>query len=283
MRVRVPGSSANIGPGFDVLAIALAKYLEVSVEEASAFDVVVEGHGAEVPVDANHLASRVLRAVRGTDHARVRISSELPLARGLGSSAALALGVAAAAGASDPLKIAIDFEGHPENAAASMYGGAVAATMIDGDPLVRMVPLAGELAAVLVIPEVSLSTEHARSVLPTQYSRADALFNLGRAVLLTSSLGEISKIHPALFEDRIHQRYRGTLFPEAERILERLISAGSLGACWSGAGSTMMGFVDRSQAEAVRDSLRSFLSAWETRTTVEVVAFDRLGLTYLED
>jgi homoserine kinase len=283
LRVRVPGSSANIGPGFDVLAIALAKYVEVSVEDAPAFEVVVQGYGAEIPSDANHLASRVLRAVRGDDHASVRISSDLPLARGLGSSAALALGVAAASGAPDPLSVAIAFEGHPENAAASMYGGAVAATMIESDPVVRMIPLAEELVGVLAIPELSLSTEHARSVLPAEYLRADAIFNLGRAVLLASSLGDISQITPALFEDRIHQQYRGVLFPEADRILEQMLSAGALGACWSGAGSTMMGFVHRTQAEVVRDAIRLFVDGWSVRVEVETVPFDRVGLVYLED
>src|SRR5208282_5347325 len=114
MRARAPASSANLGPGFDVLAVALALYVEVEVVPAGRFSLSSEGEGAQISCDAEHLAARVAAAVCGHDHLAISVRSEIPLRRGLGSSAALAVAVAAAAGAADPFKVAASFEGHLE-------------------------------------------------------------------------------------------------------------------------------------------------------------------------
>ncbi|HEX7168885.1 MAG TPA: hypothetical protein VF230_18045, partial [Acidimicrobiales bacterium] len=147
MRARVPASSANLGPGFDALALALALYVEVDVADADELVLHTEGEGSDLAIAPDdHLAVRVVRAVTGrTDHA-ITVRSEIPVSRGLGSSASLALAAAAAAGAADPLAVAAEVDGHPENAGASFAGGFVAAATVEGQPRVEALALDDALA-----------------------------------------------------------------------------------------------------------------------------------------
>src|SRR6185437_13623849 len=180
MRARAPASSANLGPGFDALAVALDCYVQVEVEPAEGLEVRSEGEGAGLFDDASHLAARVAAGVLGHDRFSVRIRSQIPVARGLGSSAALAAAAAAAAGADDPFGVAATYDGHPENAAASVFGGLVAATSVEGSPVHAPLALHDDLAFVAIVPERNLATPEARGVLPATLSRSDAVFNLGR-------------------------------------------------------------------------------------------------------
>src|SRR3954452_8935838 len=120
MRARVPGSAANLGPGFDTLALALGIYVEVEISSASSLIMQTEGEGADLPADAGHLAARVAKEVIGHDRLAIHVKSSIPVSRGLGSSAALIVAAAAAAGVDDPLALASKMEGHPDNAAASV-------------------------------------------------------------------------------------------------------------------------------------------------------------------
>ena len=135
MRARAPASSANLGPGFDTLAVALDCYVSVEVEPADALRVHSEGEGAGLFDDASHLAARVVAEVLGHDRVAITVRSQIPVARGMGSSAALVAAAAAAAGADDPFAIAAAYDGHPENAAASVFGGLLAATTVEGIPV----------------------------------------------------------------------------------------------------------------------------------------------------
>ena len=143
-------------------------------------------------------------------------------------------------------------DGHPENAAASAVGGLVAATSVRGAVRVVRLPLDPALVVVAVVPDRSLPTTRARQALPQHVSRTDATFNLGRMALLLAGLADRSLLSREATEDRLHQDYRNPLFPEAPQLLGRLVGAGALAACWSGAGPTLVGFCDRASAEQVR-------------------------------
>ena len=188
-----------------------------------------EGEGSGLFDDASHLAARVAAEVLGHDHFAVTVRSQIPVARGLGSSAALAAAAAAAAGAEDPFAVAAAYDGHPENAAASVFGGLVAATMVDGRPVHAPLPLSEELAFVVVIPERNLATPEARGVLPETLPLADVVFNLGRMGLLVAGLADPEALVPEATDDRIHQPARTALFPEAPQLLRALVDAGRTG------------------------------------------------------
>jgi len=252
MRARAPASAANLGPGFDVLAVALDLYVEVDVEPASRLVVRSEGEGADLEEDDMHLAARVAIDVVGHDRLAVTVRSAIPVARGLGSSAALAVAAAAAAGSKDPLGVAARIDGHPENAAASVVGGLVAATLVRGAVRAVRMPLDGGLVLVAMVPERPLPTTKARQALPQEVSRTDATFNLGRLALLLAGLADRSLLIREATEDRLHQDYRSPLFPEAPQLLARLVAAGALASCWSGAGPTLLGICDGEHGERVR-------------------------------
>ena len=251
MRATAPASSANLGPGFDALALALALHVEITVEPASGLVVTSEGEGAELPCDATHLAARIAVEVAGHDRLAVHVRSEVPVGRGLGSSAALAVAAAAAAGAADPLAWGHRIDGHPENAAASVLGGLVAATVGVAGPRAVRLALDPDLSFVVLVPDHELPTRQARSALPTQVPLADAAFNLSRAAMLVAGLGDRSLLSPELFEDRLHQAARAAaLYPQAPALLEGLVAAGALGSCWSGAGPSLLAVCDGPEAAA---------------------------------
>lgn len=260
MRARAPASTANLGPGFDTLALALQLYVEVEVEPAQKLTVRAEGEGADLEEEAGHLAARVAIDVAGHDHLAITVRSQIPVARGLGSSAALAVATAAAAGSKDPLGVAARFDGHPENASASVVGGLVAATLVRGAVRAVRLPLDGGLAFVVVVPERSLATTKARQALPLEVKRSDATFNLGRMALLLAGLADRALLLREATDDRLHQDYRSPLFPEAPQLLGRLLEGGALATCWSGAGPSVLGICDASQAEKVRRAAETAMS-----------------------
>lgn len=263
MIARAPASSANLGPGFDVLAVALSLWIEVEIADAPELQVETSGEGAELSRDASHLAVRVAAGVIGHDRFRIRIHSEIPVGRGLGSSAALVVAAAAAAGADRPgaHALATRYDGHPENAAASVYGGLVASTLVADEPVVEALPLDPELAFVTVVPDRELATEEARAALPATVAHGDARFNLGRLPLLLAGLADHRRLRPQATEDRLHQIYRQALFPESTPLMEALVDAGALAACWSGAGPTILGISTTGTAETVRSAGEATLAA----------------------
>jgi len=280
VRARAPASSANLGPGFDTLAVALDCYVSVEVEPADALRVHSEGEGAGLFDDASHLAARVVNEVLGHDRVAITVRSQIPVARGMGSSAALVAAAAAAAGADDPFAIAAAYDGHPENAAASVFGGLLAATTVDGVAMQAPLPLGEDLAFVAVVPDRDLVTPEARGVLPDTLSRDDVVFNLGRMGLLVAGLADPAHLTAAATADRIHQPARTALFPEAPGLLEALVAAGALAACWSGAGPTLIGFVTRGSQEQVRAAAEKALAASGVPGRVMALAADRGGLVY---
>ncbi len=260
MRARAPASSANLGPGFDTLAVALELHVEVEVEPSDRLVVRARGEGAELAADASNLAAQVAMEVAGHDRLSIAVSSAIPVGRGLGSSAALAAATAAAAGARDPLAVAAVADGHPENAAASMMGGLVAATVIRGKPTAVALPLDPRLSFVVLVPERLLPTPRARQALPRLVPHADAAFNLGRMGLLVAGLADHRVLVQEATEDRLHQAARSALFPEASQLLAGLLNAGARAVCWSGAGPSLLGICDQATAAEVRAAGESLLA-----------------------
>ncbi|MHB1598654.1 MAG: homoserine kinase [Acidimicrobiales bacterium] len=255
MRARVPASTSNLGPGFDVLGLALGLYVEVEIIDAPRFDLRSTGEGAELAQDSTHLAARVAFEVCGHDRLAITVHSSIPVGRGLGSSAALAVAAAAAAGSADPLAVAAAVDGHGENAAASVLGGLVAAPIVDGKPVVRRLPLDPGLGFVVLVPDRALATAQARAALPAMVPFRDAVANLGRLTLLLAGLADASLLERAAGDDRLHQAARAPLFPEAPELLRALEEAGAVVACWSGAGPSLLGICrDREKVPSVRDA-----------------------------
>jgi homoserine kinase len=283
MRARAPASSANLGPGFDALAVALDCYVQVEVEPAASLCVYTEGEGAGLCDDASHLAVRVATRIIGHDRIAVTVRSQIPVSRGLGSSAALAAAAAAAAGSDEPFALAAALDGHPENAAASAFGGLVAATIVDGQPSAAQLPLSDELCFVVIVPDRPLVTADAREVLPETVLRTDALFNLGRMGLLLAGMADPSLLTAAATGDRLHQDARAVLFPQAPALLEALVHRGALASCWSGAGPSVLGITTESSAEKVRGGAQEALEESGLAGRVLLLRSDRRGLVYGDD
>lgn len=279
MRARVPASCANLGPGFDTLAVAIGLYVDVEIEPAESLTIQSEGTGSDLPRDSTHLAARVAADVIGHDRLSIKVKSEIPLSRGLGSSAALSIATAAAAGAEDPIAVALKFAHHPENAAASMTGGLVTTTMVDGKPLATPLFLDPDLAFVLVIPERTFSVEVAREALPTEVPLVDAAFNFGRLGWLIAALGDSDQLRPEVMEDRIHQTRRAHLFPEAEALLAELVAGGAAAACWSGTGPSLLALcIGNDKAQRVRRAGEKALANLGIEGEVRIVEPDMAGL-----
>ncbi len=279
MLARVPASSANLGPGFDCLAVALSLYLEVTVEPADAFSISSEGCGAGAFDDEDNLGARVVAEVLGHSNFSFHVKSDIPLSRGLGSSAALTVAAAVAAGARDPLAISTRVDGHAENAAASLLGGLVVARDDARHGVVaRPLALDDEWRFVVVIPDEELSTVGARRVLPERVPFADAVRNLSAMGLLLAGLADHDAFVDGSMDDYLHQPYRMGLLAFAEPLLATLRESGAAGSCWSGAGSTMLGLATSDQAEGVARAATAFLHDQGVAGIVHVLEADRTGL-----
>lgn len=239
-RVRVPASTANLGPGYDVLAAALSIHLELEVEETGEFSV--ESNLPGIPLDRSNLCVRAFEALHPADGISFRIRSDIPPGAGLGSSAAATVAGLAAADHlyeldAPLLRHAAALEGHPDNAAAAIHGGFV---LCAGERADRLEPPAG-LEGVLAIPPDPVSTGAARAALPGQVPMKDAVHNIAHASLLVLGLerGDLSLVERGL-ADRIHQPRRAHLYPRSMELLERARELGALGATISGAGPSVL-------------------------------------------
>jgi homoserine kinase len=248
------------------------------LESADELDLVTTGQRVEGELDERHFGVRQAERVLGHTRFRLRVHSDIPVARGLGSSAALALACAVAARASDPLAFAAETDGHAENAAASFAGGLVTAAMIDGAPVFERLRLDPALRFVVVVPEVELATDGARAVLPSTVPFGDATFNLSRLGLLIAGLADHDRLRSYAMDDRLHQPYRSSLLSFATPLLQGLRDAGALATCWSGAGSSMLAVVAHENANDVANAGRRLLGDLSVPGDVLVLDADTTGL-----
>jgi len=297
-RVRVPGSSANLGPGFDALALALELFVLVSAVPRPSgaprvrFSSKHSGeHTAGLPEDDSNLIWRAfLHAFRKAGQIppdlQLQVRNEIPLGRGLGSSGAAAVaGIALANTVGhlnmaplDVLMLAVEVEGHPDNVAASALGGlAVVAPPSQAISL----PWPARVATVVASPEVQLATSQARAALPASYSRADAVFNLQRATLLVAAAasGNTGALRVAL-QDRWHQPYRAGLVPGLEVALA-MECPGLYGVALSGAGPSLIAFVDRDNPEPARRALEAIYQSLGIAGTVRGLRVVEKGVEVL--
>ncbi len=265
--VTVPGSSANLGPGFDCLAVALPLHLRVTVApSAGPLEVELRGHGSTVlKPDASNLLMRTLleRTSDGGHGLRVTIDNELPLSAGCGSSAtAIVAGLAAAAALrgepldpADLLRDAARIEGHPDNVAASVHGGF---TLALGRPAIaRRIEPPDDLALVLVVGTGRLATRDARAVLDDEVPRAAAVHNLQRVALFVDALhtGRLDDLREAL-DDRLHETARARLVPTFARLRQASDALGALGVTLSGAGPSVLVWTCAEEAAQVAARVR---------------------------
>lgn len=274
MRVRVPASTANLGPGFDVLAAALSLHVEVEAERTGRFAVETD---LQIARDRRNLCVRAFARHLPPDDWTFRITSRVPLSGGLGTSAAaivagVVLGrMAAGAAEADDLRIATEQEGHPDNVAAALYGGFVVCA---GARAERIEVPAG-LEAVLVVPHEAVRTREAREALPRRVRMGDAVFNVGQASLLVLGLerGDLDLVARGL-ADRLHQPHRAHLYPRSSDLLQRARELGALGATVSGAGPSVLLWTRSEAADAVQERAGRETQGW---ADVMRVGFERDG------
>jgi homoserine kinase len=259
--VRVPASSANLGPGFDVFAAALGLHIEVEVEETGRFGVHTD---LQIARDRRNLAVRAFETLHPADGFEFTIRSNVPLAGGLGTSAAAYVAGLMAADSlfeldAPLLAEATRLEGHPDNAAAALLGGFVVCV---GARAARF-EIPDGLEAILVVPHKHVRTAKARAALPAQVPMTDAVHNVGHASLLVMGLlrGDWDLVSAGL-HDRLHQPRRSTLYPQSMAILRRAQDLGALGATISGAGPSVLFWTHYETTGAVMAKLRPATAGW---------------------
>ncbi len=292
--IRVPASSSNLGPGFDVLGIAVDLPLRVRVQPSPSRAQVLwfEGLGCDQLAQEND--SLILRVVQRAARRfgvslpplRMTIHNEIPLSRGLGSSAAaITAGISIAEFFSfrkishdDFFRVALEFESHPDNLASCLVGGFTAARLDGkGSAIVQSLPLDPRLKVIAAVPDLEIPTRDARRVLPARIPFADAVKNLQNTVLLSHALRKISKVSlQTLFSDRLHQPYRLRLAPGLKEALSLPEMPGLVGVYLSGAGSTVAAPAVKN-FRAIGRALQNCFSKRGLSSTILALNIDRKG------
>ncbi|WP_259159589.1 homoserine kinase [Microbacterium phyllosphaerae] len=282
VEVTVPATSANLGPGFDTLGLALSVYdtLLVTGLPAGELEIEVSGSGAaEIPRDASNLIVRTIAHVyadvdRPLPGLRIVAENGVPHGRGLGSSgAAVAAGILAAKGLlegdveiddADMLRLATEIEGHPDNVAPALFGGLTIAWVGERGPQHKKLLVHRGVSPLVLVPSFTMSTSKARSLQPPQVSTADAVFNVSRSALLIAALMQSPELLLDATADRLHQDYRAEAMPETQRLVQALRAAG-FAAVVSGAGPSVLVLADGpgSRQDAVELAESTTDTPWE--------------------
>jgi len=299
VKVRVPGTTANCGPGFDAVGIACSVYneLELILSQRGSLIIEVEGEGKGIiPSDEKNIIYQVIRAVLekvGEKYQGIHIKmlNKIPLSRGLGSSAAaIVAGLFAAneltgntLSKNDLLDMATAIEGHPDNVAPAIFGG-ITISVIQGDQAryLRFMPPT-KLNMVVAVPEFNLSTQSARNVLPQTVPFKDAVFNISHTALVIGALcqGEFHHLRYAL-EDKIHQPYREHLIPGMQQVFEAALDKGALGAAISGAGPCIIAFAQENFHQIGAGMVQAF-ACNHIKAQYLVLGIDTEGVKVIEN
>jgi len=297
VRLKVPASTSNLGPGFDTLGLALDWPLEVLAEKKPGeleIDIEFAGEPAwDTPL--KQLVGQAIQAWsqnsgREAREIRLSIKSDIPLARGLGSSATYRLAAAAAANVisgaplAEPeiLKLVCSLERHPDNAVPAMVGGLTVSGWIGDRVHFVRYPVPSRFRFVVLVPDMELSTEKARMALPDKVSRADAVFNMQRAIWMVNAIANDRPEELAgAFEDKLHQPYRETLVPFLPVVIKAAKEAGAFGGFLSGAGSSVIAVCDDDHSEPVCRAMEKALSEHGQQGRSRVLLPDNRGLQVL--
>lgn len=294
IHIRIPATSANMGPGFDSIGIAVELYNHIWVEEQTTGLTIEVRRKQEIPVptDETNLIYQTMRYFyeeKGLKMPGVKIVQEddIPMVRGLGSSAACIVGGLFAANAlagnicsrEELAQMAAKLEGHPDNSNPAIFGSMVVGALDDTEMNHVRLELPDDLIFATMIPDFPVSTHDSRRVLPDSYSRADVVFNVSRAALLVASMmtGNYENFAMAM-EDRVHQPYRAELICGMEEIFAQAKDAGAVASYLSGAGSTLMALVRKEQAEQFERKMSEYLSTLENHWELKLLQADMQGV-----
>ncbi|MBQ2219974.1 MAG: homoserine kinase [Elusimicrobia bacterium] len=299
VKVRVPATTANLGPGFDVLGASLSLYneLEVSIaEDPKKAKFVVAGEGRKIlPKDERNILWKAMDAVfmlldqndkYSLKSFNIKLTNNIPLSSGLGSSsAARAAGIIAAnqicgnkMTLGEMAQLGVKLEGHPDNIIPAFYGG-VCVSINQGNDVIDVIKLPiPKIKAVVCTPGFELATERSRNILPSKYDRKDVVFNISRVALLTKAFctNDFKLLQEAM-QDKIHQPYRAKLIPVMQELIDAAVKEGAYGACLSGAGPSMIAFCDNSKAEKIAKAMAKIWKKETVPTKTFILSFDKNG------
>ncbi len=295
VKVRVPGTSANCGPGFDCLGVACTIYneLELKLLPEERLEINITGDGAEnIPTDERNIVWRSIqkllkRAGKENEYkgAIINMHNGVPLSRGLGSSATAIVGGLKAANEflgnpftrRDLLQMATEIEGHPDNVAPAIFGGFTISIVRNNKPECFCLMPKLKMKLVVAVPDFFLPTKAARAVLPKEVPMQDAVYNIGRAAMLTAALCKGNKSFlRSVFDDALHQPYRAKLIPGMYDVFKAAREAGALGASMSGAGPCLIAFTAENP-EAVGDAMVDAFAKHDVKAIYHVFDIDSQG------
>ncbi len=276
IHIRVPATTANLGPGFDVLGLALGLWNEVHITPAPTLTITVKGEGKDIlPRDERNLVYQAMRHL--AEHVGVELPpialhlyNAIPLQAGLGSSSAAIigglLGAARVLGVDLPraelLRLAVEVEGHPDNVAPALYRGLVAVAVDEHGPIVVRIPIPRDMRVVIVLPDVHVSTKKARALLPNLVPREDAVFNIAHAIFVVQALsrGDYSLLKRTM-ADRLHEPYRRPLIPAYDAVAKAAKRAGAAAVVISGSGPAMAAFAPQQHTAIAQAMEEAFQDA----------------------
>ncbi len=272
--IKVPATTANLGAGFDTLAMALDLYNYVTIELAAKTHIEVENEGKDsLPLDEENIVYIAAKAVFDMaevkmDGLKIKMVNNIPLARGLGSSASALVGGAMGANCllgnrfsrDEIMSLTADLEGHPDNVTPALFGGLTISYVDKGDLKYFKISPNVKFKIVVVIPQFEVSTSRAREILPSKISRKEAVFNISRACLLVSSIltGQLEHIGAGM-QDMLHQSYRKKLVPGMDDVFEAATKSGARGVALSGAGPSIVAFATEGFEKIGKSMQQAFL------------------------